>query len=695
MHSSTSEYYSLGGITIRLVDAPPAVSAIMAMAFSLSSVERADAYIPMRCLYQDAQGFLEAMPAYIRDRYSARAESDAPLAFFGPSGEFTVLVKNFGTATYGVAAADDTAIDLYVQRLPKDDSIIHFQAVVVPIIKHLLLKQGKLLVHSGCVATPDGRAVLFVGHSGSGKTTSCMALCRSGFRFISDDLNVLSFSNGQAFVEGIREKMNLSRKTIGFFPELAPYADIMSRSQEYRWKLPVDPVELWGKEGICSKARIAAVVLLHIGKDGPRLSPCPVADILNLTLQNQRFETGLPISRDLMQVLWSILERTMTLNLHSGPDPASMGDFMADQFIRRPHPDLTVHAPQKNAETAPAPAKSAGSSGDPLTAAVALRGILSHSLDGDSNGIIVPALRSTAANRSAIARMFMYHRLESHLARWMKDTYPVDTMGEFSAERTLAHAQAFTLYVEQTAIRLHDALSGIKVPHLFLRGPVIAAAYYPDRSLRTYRDIDIIIPRPLLPNAAELMQRLGFQPNRDLRYWESKGEWPFSDGKIIVELHWHAYPMEFSSVPAFSTGRLLAAPDTVVINGVLLPCLPPGPLLLSSLLHAAYDHQLDRLVRLVDIRQIIKQAGEAIDWEWIDRMIRETGTAVAVAKQVECLESFIDTPHIGRLRKRLRTPRLAKRLADALLPIPYLLAGRGKFDRMRRKAFQQVLRTGL
>ncbi len=691
MHDLASEYYALGGVTVRLIDPPQEIATAMSKAFSLSAVPASDTAVPLRCLFQNDLTFAERMPDHVRAKYQTLPDSEAPLAFYGPSGEFTVLVKNFGTATYAVTGPDD-GIVLYVQRPDRGDAIIHFQAVVVPVIKQLLLRQGKLLVHSGCVAAPDGRAVLFVGHSGSGKTTSCLSLTRAGFQFVSDDLNVLSFENGIPCVEGIREKMNLSRRTIGFFPELAHLAEVMDRSQEYRWKLPVSPDELWGDERVRSKAAVAAVIVTHIGKDGPRLAHCRVADLLNLILQNQRFETGLPISGALMQVLWNILERSRTLHLFTGPDPVAMGEFMAGQFLSGTGSEAGS-VPLAAGPPAPAP-PAVAVPGPPgaFVPAMALRGVLAHTLDGDSNGFIVEAFRTEASAKAEIVRLFSYHRLEGHLARWIRDVYPVDDFAGFSAERTLAHARAYALYVEQAAVTLHRALADGRIPHLFLRGPAIAAAYFPDRTLRTYRDLDIVLPRPLLDKAAGMLQDLGYRPNRDLGYWERMGEWPFSNGTLIVELHWHAYPLPFSERPELSVERLLAATDTVSLEGVPLACLPPEHLLLSSLLHAAYDHHLDRLVRLVDIRQILVRAGGGMDWDWIARQVRETASSLAVAKEAECLASFLEVPHLEDLQRGLKVPRSLKRLADAVLPPAYLLRGRDRFDRMRRTAFRGILK---
>ena len=64
----------------------------------------------------------------------------------------------------------------------------------------ILAKQNKAVLHSSCVVGNDGRAYLFLGHSGAGKTTTAS---RAEERLVlGDDINLLSLDENQkAFVE--------------------------------------------------------------------------------------------------------------------------------------------------------------------------------------------------------------------------------------------------------------------------------------------------------------------------------------------------------------------------------------------------------------------------------------------------------------------------------------------------------------
>ena len=65
----------------------------------------------------------------------------------------------------------------------------------------LLIQKGFLVFH-GNALVKDGKAVIFLGNSGSGKSTIAYGLMKSGWKLLADDLVVLS-SNGNV-LPGVR-----------------------------------------------------------------------------------------------------------------------------------------------------------------------------------------------------------------------------------------------------------------------------------------------------------------------------------------------------------------------------------------------------------------------------------------------------------------------------------------------------------
>jgi hypothetical protein len=75
-----------------------------------------------------------------------------------------------------------------------------------PLLRHLLLDQviprlvgqrGQLVLHASAVELPDGKGVVFIGKSGSGKSTMASSFYRSGARLVADDCLLLYEVDGR------------------------------------------------------------------------------------------------------------------------------------------------------------------------------------------------------------------------------------------------------------------------------------------------------------------------------------------------------------------------------------------------------------------------------------------------------------------------------------------------------------------
>lgn len=82
-----------------------------------------------------------------------------------------------------------------------------------------LKKRGLFFIHSGCVAD-QGKGILIIGHSRSGKSTLTLSATRSGFKFFGDEHPVLSSNNSQVEVYPFPRRVRLDRHVAEIFPEL-------------------------------------------------------------------------------------------------------------------------------------------------------------------------------------------------------------------------------------------------------------------------------------------------------------------------------------------------------------------------------------------------------------------------------------------------------------------------------------------
>ncbi|MDD5706630.1 MAG: hypothetical protein PHR35_11965 [Kiritimatiellae bacterium] len=96
------------------------------------------------------------------------------------------------------------------------------------LIEHLVLQmlllemlrgQGLFWLHAGCVSH-DGRAVLFTGHTGSGKTTACLNLAVNGFDFLAEDRIFVRSDGSGVTLLGYPRDMAVTPETLALLPAL-------------------------------------------------------------------------------------------------------------------------------------------------------------------------------------------------------------------------------------------------------------------------------------------------------------------------------------------------------------------------------------------------------------------------------------------------------------------------------------------
>ncbi|MBW1848814.1 MAG: hypothetical protein JRJ27_17105 [Deltaproteobacteria bacterium] len=109
----------------------------------------------------------------------------------------------------------------YLHKPELINPVVLSSSIFLFVLDQLLKSKNYFPLHCSTVEK-NGKGVLLPGFSGSGKTTSCIALIRKGFGFLSDDRPILRRNKkGILEVLSFPEDINVTQKTVNFFPELA------------------------------------------------------------------------------------------------------------------------------------------------------------------------------------------------------------------------------------------------------------------------------------------------------------------------------------------------------------------------------------------------------------------------------------------------------------------------------------------
>jgi len=175
------------------------------------------------------------------------------------------------------------------------------------------------------------------------------------------------------------------------------------------------------------------------------------------------------------------------------------------------------------------------------------------------------------------------------------------------------------LFLSGEMLRIVSLFQNEGIGAIPFKGPVLAASVYGDPSLREFIDLDILVRKPDLLAARDLLVRDGYV--LDLELTESGQvarlrsgcamSLSRNDGKAIVDLHWKFAASRFS-LP-FDLDVLWGRMETVAIAGHKMATLSALDHLLLLSVHGA-KHRWERLEWICDVAALL-EAHPNLDWE--------------------------------------------------------------------------------
>jgi hypothetical protein len=176
-----------------------------------------------------------------------------------------------------------------------------------------LRRRGRFHVHASAVVDPRGRAWIFTGASGSGKSTMAYALARRGWRLLGDDSVIVEphAEDGGVTAYAWRETLLVSASLAPAFPELVD-AEARAIPGDPRRRFPV-------QVALAQSAPVAAVICLEQGEPDA-LTPIPALEALvELVRQSAWVLIPDPAARLHLDGLRALVTRVATFRLIHSP----------------------------------------------------------------------------------------------------------------------------------------------------------------------------------------------------------------------------------------------------------------------------------------------------------------------------------------------------------------------------------------
>jgi hypothetical protein len=206
-------FYTIGGYTVRLRFAGPALVPFITPALEHLATESGSTPALTVCLWDSASTHTGMPPPpWSADDYIARGQvrgynnDHIHTVFHLGSGVFSMLDVRLNLALYWVHDA---------HQLPYYESAAPLRAIL-----HWWMRDhGRQLVHGGAVGTSIG-GVLLAGKGGSGKSTTTLACLGSKLAYVSDDYCLLA-TDSTPYAYSLYNSAKLDAEGVQRFPHLA------------------------------------------------------------------------------------------------------------------------------------------------------------------------------------------------------------------------------------------------------------------------------------------------------------------------------------------------------------------------------------------------------------------------------------------------------------------------------------------
>ena len=261
--------------------------------------------------------------------------------------------------------------------------------------------------------------------------------------------------------------------------------------------------------------------------------------------------------------------------------------------------------------------------------------LAAHGLVG--SGRTLPGIPLGPGEWRALLDEVLDQRLTGFLIWAIRDGALATTPGQ-CREAVEAHARArwFVLLLEELLVEFVDRLEAAGIPSRVLKGPAAAHLIHRDPEVRTYGDIDLLIPERHIDATVKLLADMGYRRDRpeprpgfDRRF--GKGVTLRTPGGYPVDLHRTLAAGPFAQ--RIRQRDLFVTSSSFQLRGRRLRALSAEERFLHACLHAVLEAAPPGLVSLRDLAQMAMTTD--LDMTRVQHLCGSWGAGAAVASAVQ------------------------------------------------------------
>ncbi|MFN0263151.1 hypothetical protein ACKTEK_04655 [Tepidamorphus sp. 3E244] len=237
----------------------------------------------------------------------------------------------------GFAHIDRAARRAEIHARPGERDTFVFTPLTV-ILDVCLSGSGQQMIHAACLKQQDADAAFLVcAPSGTGKTTSALALAREGFPLMSDDAAILAPDAAAPRVWAIPHEFKVHRKTLAMLPWLGPLPGDWNADDEQAVR--VDHLEGRAPVARCRPVPLRAIFFLVRGDNAQaRTAPMNRQDaLIEIARDNVAISpSGVPPwQASQFEIFGRIVRDVPVFRLEIGSDLTSLGVAVAQTLAEK------------------------------------------------------------------------------------------------------------------------------------------------------------------------------------------------------------------------------------------------------------------------------------------------------------------------------------------------------------------------